>query len=322
MTNLGRLRIQKKEIMKHLYTFLLCLLSLAYAESQQLGYVSTFSETNPYWNPATTAPGNSLQADGFFRQQWAGFSGAPRTAYASVMMPIIDYNMSFGGIITLDQTGPIGKLGIKGNYAYKLNGVFTDDGILAFGVSAAVEQFRYNGSDEVFRDAGDVLVESGKATAFFPSVTAGIYLNTNPLEDGYSNPFYVGLAFQQAYATELTVGEAKLERVGHINFMIGTKIFSYDSYIEPSMRVNFVSPEILNYTLSAKYEMLDIFWAGLGYSSVSDVIVEGGYILSDFMGNRYAKLRLGAAANYSLTNRGSDLGPGFELLVSYVYELD
>lgn len=293
------------------------------ASTQQVGYNSQINETQAFWNPASTASSTYMYADAFFRQQWVGFSGAPRTTYASFMYPLLDYNMSVGGFVFNDQTGPVGKTGIKANYAYKLKGVFGDDAILSIGISGTMQQFGFNSSGETFNDDGDVLIQGGKNTVFFPSLGAGVYYNSHPEEyDRGANSFYVGLAYNHAYSSNVLIGDASFERQKHMYLLIGGKIMSYSSYIEPSFSANYVKPDLIDYMLSIKYEKEATFWTGLGYSSVSDVSVQGGWIIDRFMGNRYAKLRLGTLANFSVSQYGSKQGPGFEMFVRYEVNLD
>ncbi len=312
--------------MKNLTIIALCVFGILMTQvtnAQQIGYSSQFNESVSFWNPATSAPTTFVQTDAFFRQQWIGFNGAPQTTYASLMFPLIDYNMSLGGILYNDSSGAVSRTGIKINYAYKLREFITDNGLLAFGISANMQQFRFNGNDQSFVDAGDNIITEGKNNTFFPSIGGGIYFNTNP-KDFYreENSFYFGLAFNQIYATNVLVDSSDFDRTQHLHFLVGGKIMGEDSYIEPSLSANYVSPSILNYNLTLKYEKENTFWAGLGYSSVSDVSIQGGYIMDRFLGNRYAKLRVGALANTMLTEYSKDLNPGVEVFIRYEVDLE
>ena len=95
---------------------------------------------------------------------------------------------------------------------------------------------------------------------------------------------------------------------------------NYDFYLEPSVQVNYVNPEIINIILGMKYEMEETFWAGINYSSTNDFNFYGGVILND-VGNRYSSLRLGVLAGF---NAGPifQAGPGFEFYVGYRFDVD
>ncbi len=300
-------------------TLSLCFFTICTISAQQIGYASQMNETMSFWNPAATAPTTLVNTDFFFRQQWAGFSGAPRTAYAAIQYPFVDYNMSAGAFLFNDKTGPVGRTGIKLNYAYKLREFLTNEGLLSFGLSATLQQFAYNGSGQVFNENDDPLILNGSNSTFFPSFGAGLYFNTHPIDyDRGQNSFYFGLAYNHAYTTNVLLNDANFARERHMYLLIGGKFMSYESFIEPSFTANYVNPEIIDYMMSLKYEKEDAFWAGVGYSSVSDASLQGGVILDRFLDNRYAKLRAGALANYG----NSDLGPGFELFIRYEVDID
>lgn len=306
--------------MKNLLFILFLLLSVN-VFGQQIPYSSQIQETRAFWNPAATAPAQYMETSAFIRQQWVGFSGAPRTVFLSFARPFIDQNMSVGGFLMSDQTGPVGKHGAKLNYAYKLKGL-TRDGILSFGISGSVEQYSFNGTDQIFIDGGDGLLSQSRSSSIFPTISGGVYFDTQPDLEEEDNAFYAGLAYIHAFSTNILINEQNLGRRSHIHFLLGTRLFNYDSYWEPTLSVNFVDPEIIDFMLNVKYERPDAFWAGLGYSSVNELSIQGGLIVDDFLGNRYAKLRAGALANYGIQEYGSDFGPGFELVVTYQYDID
>ncbi len=292
-------------------------------DAQQIGYDSQFNETKAFWNPAITAPNSLMTFDGFFRQQWLGFNGAPQTAYASMMYPFKDMNMSAGAFLYNDATGPVVRTGLKLNYAYHLNEFITDKGMLAIGISANMQSFRYNASNQQFNDDQDLLILGTNESTFFPAIGGGIYFNSHPIDyDREQNSFYVGLGFNQAYTTDVLLSESNFQRQQHLHFLIGGKVMWYESFLEPSLSANYVNPQILDFIFSLKYEQENAFWAGIGYGSVSDFAIQGGWIIDRFLGNRYAKLRLGALANMIMTDYSRDLGPSLEMFIRYEIDLD
>lgn len=288
---------------------------------QQIPQSSHFQETRYVWNPAFTAHGTDMQLDAFFRMQWIGFNGSPKTGYASFLYPLLDYNMSFGGILQTDHTGPVRKTGIQLNYAYKLRELFGFDDQLSIGLGASYTQYSFNTENEVFNDVGDLLIASGRNSTFYPSISAGFSYISNIEEYNGSNIFYLGFAFNQIYTTELSIENGLLQRKRHVHFTAGGKFFGYSGYFEPSISFNTVNPEILHLLVSGKYEFEERFWVGLGYSSGNEMSIQGGVILDGIM-DRYSSLRIGALGNYSLSELNTAQGPGFEILISYLYDLD
>ena len=307
---------------KTIYKICLFLLIGWTLNGQQLPYSSQFSETKDLWNPANTAVANSMYIDAFFRQQWLGFgNGAPTTGYGSLQMPFVDYNMSAGGNIIFDKTGPVSKFGLNLNYAYKLKEVLGDDSQLSFGVNGGFSNYSINTSSLIVNNIEDPLVAGNSQSKFFPSLGAGLYFISNTDEKRATHSFNLGLAFLQAYESNLLVASADQKRTRHVVFNMGTKFYGDDGYFEPAFLINFVNPEIMELQVAARYEMNDRFWGGLGYSNVNELGIQGGFILNEF-GNRYSKLRIGALSNIAITDRIKQFGPSFEILVRYEFDME
>jgi len=262
-----------------------------------------------------------MQTDLWFRQQWVGFgSSAPRTGFIGFQFPFVDQNMAAGGMITFDQTGPVSKKGIILNYAYQLKGVLSEDAQLSLGFSGGFQQYAFSSSDVLYYDLEDVLLLGDNTSAFYPTVGGGIYYLSST-DTYYENVFFFGLSYNQIYATNVLVNSFNQERQNHIVFNIGSKIYSSNSYLEPSLTVNITNPEIIDFILGARYEMKNTFWAGLGYSSVNDVMVEGGYIIDRF-GGRNGQLKLGVIGNIGIGENINSFGPGAEIYIAYMFQVD
>lgn len=295
-------------------------LSLTTASAQQIGYNSHISETQSFWNPAATATGTEMETTVFARQQWLGFSGAPLTGFASFAYPVLDYNMSVGGMVYTDRLGPVSKTGIRLNYAYKLQQVLADYDQLSLGLSASASQYAFSTSDLIANQQNDRLLQEGNMNTFFTTVTAGFFYTRNGRRDE-DRKLWVGFSMQQLVSGSVEILGASAEREQQYFFGIGTRRYGYDSYVEPYFTVNLTRPELVDMLLGVRYEMIERFWAGIGYSTVNDLSVQGGYIIPD-IGGRYTALRIGALANIATSGAAGDFGPGVELLVSYTYDLD
>ncbi len=278
------------------------------------------SGLNHIWNPAFTAVGTKLDASLFYRRQWLGFDGAPSTAVASIQYPFVDMNMSAGAQIIADRTGPVSKNGIQLNYAYKLRELLNRDDQLTFGINGYFHQFNFSSDMVTIRDQDDVLLTSNRQSKFVPAFGVGMAYHSSTEDYDGENIFYLGFSALQVLASDLLLEQGNAKRERHFFVNMGTKLFGYNHYIEPSLQVNFVNPEIINYILGAKFELEESFWAGLSYSSVADVAINGGVILNEIAG-RYTELKIGVLANI---NGGSLLsaGPSFEFYASYTLDLD
>lgn len=289
-------------------------------QAQQLSHTTPFQEMHHLWNPAFTAPGTKMDISAFYRQKWVGFEGAPNTAAVSIQYPFVDMNMSAGGLIISDWTGNVNKTGIQLNYAYKLKELLNRDDQLVIGIDGYFHQYRFDASSATTNVIDDPLLNQGRQTKFIPSFGGGIAYFSGTEEYGSDNLFYVGFSTLQLLAADVLIDSGNAKRSRHYFANMGTKLFGYDFYVEPSFQINYVNPQIIDYVIGAKYEMEETFWAGLAYSSLNDFSLNGGVIL-DEIGGRYTQLKIGALASI---NSGAiiNAGANFEIFLSYTLDVD
>lgn len=289
--------------------------------AQQLPYMSQLGDAKTYWNPAATALGTNMNVDVFVRQQWLGFKGAPTTGFINYQYPFVDSRMSTGGSLLFDKTGPVSKIGLQLNYAYKVMDALGDDSQLSLGITAGGQSYSYNTTNAVVNQTDDPSLGKSGSSGFFPSVGAGFYYISDNRQYRADNTFFLGFSYLQAYEANVLINNLNQKRYAHMVLDFGTRLYSTSGYFEPSFTLNYVKPELINLQVGAKYEMRDRFWAGLGYSSVSDLNLQGGIIFSDF-GNRDANLRVGVLANIGITSAIQYFGPGFEFFMRYEFDMD
>jgi len=306
---------------KLLFIFSIILLNgVGQLSAQQLAQSTFVEEAKHYWNPAATGVDENMRTSLFFRQQWLGFgSSAPRTGFLSFQYPFIDMNMSAGAIINFDQTGPVSKKGLQLTYAYKLKEVLGEDSQLSLGINAGFQQYVFNPNSQIFNDENDILLQGSSSSALYPAIGAGIYFLSSTREYD-ENVFFAGFAFRNAFTTDVLINNTNQARERHVHFNIGTRVYQQNSFIEPSITVNYSKPDLLDIRAGLRYEMEEAFWAGLGYSTTNEVSFQGGVVLPEF-GNRYGSLRIGGLGNFGISDNLTTLGPGFEIFIGYGYDL-
>lgn len=307
---------------KLLFLFSILLLSgVAQVSAQQLAQSTFVEEAKHYWNPAATGVDENMHTSLFFRQQWLGFgSSAPRTGFVSFQYPFVDMNMSAGAIINFDQTGPVSKKGLQLTYAYKLKEILGEDSQLSLGINAGFQQYVFNPSSQIFNDIDDQLLQGSSSSALYPTIGAGIYYLSSTREYD-ENVLFIGLAFRNAFTTDVLINDSNQARERHIHFNIGARVYQQNSYIEPSITVNYSKPDLVDIRAGLRYEMQDAFWGGLGYSTTNEVSFQGGVVLPEF-GNRFGSLRIGGLGNFGISENLSAFGPGFEIFVGYDYNFN
>lgn len=302
-----------------LFAFIsLCFTSICYG--QQLPETSVIQDVQHIWNPAFLASGEQAEISAYYRKKWVGFDNAPNTAFVTIQYPFEDLNMSAGASIISDRTGPVTKLGLQLSYAYHLNQIFKKDDQFTVGIQGFFHQFRFDPTKEVASTPGDPLLAGGNQTKFNPSVGFGFAYKTYTEDYDGENIFYFGASVMQFLESDLVLSSGTAPRERHYFGNIGGKFFGYDYYIEPTVQLNYVNPEIIDMVLGLKYELEETFWAGINYSSINDLSINGGVILNE-VGGRYSYLKIGAIAGINIGDT-FNAGPGFEFYAAYVFDVD
>lgn len=304
--------------MKKLLTpILLCSAFLA-LHAQQAPQYSLYM-LNPYaYNPAYAGLGNTLVANGVYRQQWAGLRGAPETQHFNVHLPLYMISSGVGLRVENDVIGAHRTTQAVLSYSYQRE--FGRNSLLSIGASAGYMQYLLDGAklrtpEGSYEPAGvflhnDPLLPEGKISAGTMIAEVGVHFQREGLE--------IGVATQPVFAPVLEATESgtfRLEPVRHYIGMVAYQITAGRNLaIKPSVLLK------SDITLT-QIELSTIFWwrentfAGASYRGVQTsardaFVLFGGFRLNDKLMLAYAfDIPLSALAT---TNRGTH-----ELLLRY-----
>jgi len=183
--------------------------------AQQQFQISQY-QTNPYMlNPAASGMYDYIDITASFRQQWVGFTSAPRTMYVSAHSTLkfkkpTEYNPSLrtggitpfqqpevstgkikhaiGGYIMMDQYGAFSQ--INATISYALHIPITHFIELAGGVSAQFSQYAFDNNKVDMLDPSDNtfdnFLSTGPNTGYM-NMNAGLQLYSEKLRIGYSS---------------------------------------------------------------------------------------------------------------------------------------
>jgi type IX secretion system PorP/SprF family membrane protein len=304
--------------MKYLY-FLLFLLPVSLF-AQQLPNSPAFSSGNFAWNPAMTAPWSYMETQAIYQQEWLGFEDAPQTLSASIQVPLVALNMSFGAQLTQDNIGPLQQTSISLMYAYQLRLSYHDR--LAIGIVANANQYGFDGSNLAAFDLDDVALIGGVNKESQINFGLGAYYTSVNTEEMDEPHLFAGLSVMQALPGELSFESAaalaNLKRNLHAFGQLGYRFVQRNGYVQPSVQVLYASPNLTHFQLDVQYEMFDTFWAGLSMDSAFRAGLQLGFIIPN-VGD--GSVRIGSMASYNLTSSGTAQGMSVQALVGYRYEL-
>lgn len=157
--------------------------------AQQAPQYSQFTFNRLNFNPAWVGAYEALTVSGFYRHQWFGVEGAPRTGMANVIAPLTRHNTVLGMSLSYDQIGMTQTGQATATYAYVVR---LQNGIQVIGgLSGSLEYGRVDWSLADPANPADVLIGEAAENAWKPNFGAGIALNTPSWYLGVSVPRFM-----------------------------------------------------------------------------------------------------------------------------------
>lgn len=278
-----------------------------YAAGQQLPIYSQYLYNKILINPAVAGSDGYTSFSLTAREQWVGYSGAPRTfsfsaqtrmmkrsyilkqssARRSIYRPKTDGKVGLGGYIFSDKNGLVQRTGFQLAYSYHMwlrNSTQLSMGLAFTGYNYKIDEKEIN-----FEDPNEPLLYNElRRGMFIPDATFGIYL----LNAKYS----VGFSADQLFEASLKIGDYtyknfKLDRhyylFGSYNFELNTLI-----HLEPSFLFVMSGQLKPQADIGVLYIYDDAFWVGLSYRTSRALIAN--------VGVKYQNLFLGYAFDFTL----------------------
>lgn len=151
--------------MKKLVFILILLFALSETKAQHYPWFTQYRSNMNMFNPGFCGTKRFLDFRLFYRNQWTGYKGAPKTYAASLNMRYGDGKIGTGGYFFNDEIGPFKTTHASLTFAYHLR---FDDVELSFGLQGNYMQQTFNGTKVTLHNQVDrsiSLFESSKTTA-------------------------------------------------------------------------------------------------------------------------------------------------------------
>lgn len=292
------------------------LLSAALVDGQQLPQYSQYMQNMYVLNPAASSLQTDIDINLGYRQQWAGFSGAPQTYYVSGTFNLgkkpqkSTYNYSIpishrelikrqtvernakhvvGGMAAIDEYGVFKRSSVMASYAYHMP--LGDKYWAAIGTSLGWYGLNFGKDDIVLENPTDNtyddFIANGNRSNLF-DINAGVFI--------YSDRAFLGYSVYQIAQNEIDLGneetpidlsQAKLAL--HQFATIGYSFpVSENLDLTPSMMFKLLGPAPLSYDINLKAEFMHKFWLGLSYRNEDAVSILAGLHINDWMNFGYA----------------------------------
>lgn len=243
-----------------LYTLLIIMFCHSFVEAQQQTLFTNITLHQYLYNPAYAGANKGTQFNLGYRNQWAGFDGAPVTFMASGYGTFKKRpNMAAGGLIINDKSGLLARTSFYGTYSYHVK--INKNVNLGFGVGVGGVQYNVKIYNAKTYDKDDEFLRNNILNANAFDANAGLYL--------YSKNFFLGISSQQLTKGKIYWQNTIGRLTPHVyaftgyNFQLDKK--KKEWVLQPSIlyRYNNPAPYQLEFNLKCIYK--EMFWLGGGY---------------------------------------------------------
>ena len=276
--------------MKKLSIILVLIICGSAAAGQQLPLYSQYLYNKFLINPAVAGSDGFTSLNLTAREQWIGYSGAPRTFSVSgqarilkrsyslknrsdrnIYRPKTDGKIGFGGYIFSDKNGLVQRTGFQASYSYHM--WVQNNTQLSMGLAVTGYHFKINEKEINFENPNEPWLNNElRRGIFVPDADFGIYI---------LNPKYnIGFSTEQLFGAAAKIGNEAYQ-----NFQMDRHYYLFGSYcLEPANKTE-LQPSVLLMMSEQLKPLADIgltyiydrrFWAGLSYRTSKALIANFG----------------------------------------------
>lgn len=146
------------------------------------------------YNPAFCGTKRFLDYRMFYRNQWDGFPGAPKSYAATLNLRLANGKVGLGGFAFNDEIGPFKTVYAGGTFAYHIR---MDDVELSFGIQGVYMNQAFNGSKVTLHNSVDKSIDlESSSTIKGTDGSVGIVL--------INDRFYLGIGANNLIGKEMT----------------------------------------------------------------------------------------------------------------------
>ncbi len=293
--------------MKRPVFILLFFLSGSLAFGQQLPLFSQYLYNKYLINPAVAGSDGYTSVSLTAREQWVGYSGAPRTFSFSwqtrvlkksfilkqtrvkreLYRPKSDGKVGFGGYVFSDKNGLVSRTGFQLSYAYHTWVQRSTQ--LSFGLALTGYYYKIDERQINFEDPNEPWLNNDlRKGVFVPDMSFGVYLLNAKYSLGFS-------------ADQLSEASAKFGGAAYKNYTMNRQYYIFGSYdfnsgtaviLQPSFLLKMSDQLKPQADIGATYIYNEGFWAGLAFRTSGALIAN--------IGVKYQNIYFGYAFDFTM----------------------
>ena len=194
-------------------------------------------------NPAYTGINNNLTAFTTYRNQWAGFDGAPSTLNVGGHLSLRQNKIGAGLLIVSDKIGENTNTQVNGTFAYKLP--VSKGTTLSFGMQAGFINYKMDPSRLTLQDPTDPLF--APINQIKPSLGAGLMLK--------GDKFLFGISVPRLISGTFDMGGQKISVYQQTFYFLGSYLFflSERVVLKPSLLLKAASGSPLSTDVNVNF---------------------------------------------------------------------
>jgi type IX secretion system PorP/SprF family membrane protein len=258
-------------------------------------------------NPAYAGSRNTLSGSFMYRNQWAGFEGAPQTQTLSMHMPGGKGRYGFGVTLINDQIGHLSQQWLQGAYAFRFQ---VGAGKLALGLQGGLLNFRVRWEDiRALQEVDDVFALAPQ-NMLLPNIGTGVYYNTDRL--------YLGISAPHLLESELLGDNPARNAVARLYrhiYLTAGYVLGLNNAVQwkPSFLLKYVPGQPMQADLNLMALVRKKYWFGISFRPGDAVSA-----MLDFQIAR--SFRVGYAYDYTLSNLSNFQSGSHELYLGFELE--
>lgn len=268
---------------------LLCITAPRSAAQQHFGHTQ-FLWNQMALNPAYAGSKESLESGMFYRNQWAGFEGAPTTENVFVHAPLSRNGFGGGVNFVRDRIGIMRNVAVQTNFSYKMR---LNKGSLSFGLSGEYGAQRFDWARTDPYDLGDQAIPFADLSASYVNFGFGSFFRSERFFAGLSVPRL--LETSQSFRNSESGARAIYEMRRHLYFMTGMVLqVSANLSLQPVAMVRYVGGAPVQTDIGALVNVNKVIWVGSTVRWGDSVSILFDYQITD-------QLRTGYAFDYTVS---------------------
>lgn len=234
-------------------------------------------------NPSYAGSRGGLSIAAFYRQQWVGLNGAPRTMSLELDAPVLSDKLGLGLFVVNDKIGVTKQTEVMTSYAFRIS---VGSGTLALGLGAGLVATNTAWSELIVLDPGDDYFLIDSKVFVVPDFSFGTYYSGKNYFLSFSIPRLLGYSFdfdKNKYSLRVEPGNYNyVVNTGYM-FPLGAK-----ARMMPSALVSYSPGDRLLYDGSLHFILYDRVWFGATYRSTGSVTALAQFAINNQLKMAYS----------------------------------